>query len=193
MNLPKPDIGSYRNTSIVRAIQPGPSLCRQADTSNRHEKKPGGAAGPQCCLEEKMTALLTAIVTWLSVHFELPATFEHPEVIRLPRVEIAKLRNDTAPLTATSSVVAAYDDEANVILIPKDWSGRTPADLSILVHEMVHHLQNKAGRTYHCPSAREALAYAAQAKWLGQFGSSLEHDFNIDSLTLKVLTGCMVP
>ena len=54
---------------------------------------------------------------------------------------------------------------------------------------MVRHLQNK-GRAYPCPAALEVLAYAAQAKWLGQFGSNLEKEFGIDSMTLKPGTSC---
>ena len=64
------------------------------------------------------------------------------------------------------------------------------AEVSVLVHEVVHHLQTSAKLTYECPAARERLAYAAQEKWLGLFGRSLESDFEIDAFTLKVSTMC---
>lgn len=140
-----------------------------------------------------MKALLTAIVTWLSVNFGLPAIYQHPQVMLLPKTEIALHRYGATQPIGDSAVLAVYDDRANTIILPKGWTGRTPAELSILVHEMVHHLQNKGGLKYLCPSAREALAYAAQEKWLEQFGSSLEQDFSIDPMTLKVRTGCMIP
>ena len=69
-------------------------------------------------------------------------------------------------------------------------SGKAAADLSVLVHEMVHHLQNIGGIRYECPAAREQLAYLAQDKWLGLFGQDLEHAFEIDKFTLKVSTSC---
>ena len=87
-------------------------------------------------------------------------------------------------------VVAVYDDRSKTIFLPDTWTGETPADLSVLVHEMVHHLQNSAHVTYECPGARERLAYAAQDKWLKLFGRDLTSEFDIDAFTLKVTTTC---
>ena len=69
--------------------------------------------------------------------------------------------------------LAVYDDETKTIYLPKKWAGTTPAEISILVHEMVHHLQGMAKTRYECPQAREQLAYAAQEMWLGLFGRSI--------------------
>jgi hypothetical protein len=62
--------------------------------------------------------------------------------------------------------------------------------LSVLVHEIVHYLQDVAQLRYSCPQEREALAYEAQERWLGLFGTSLEAEFDIDRLTLLVTTRC---
>jgi hypothetical protein len=76
------------------------------------------------------------------------------------------------------------------IYLPKTWTGDTPVELSILVHEMVHHLQNLAGMTFACPGAREKLAYAAQKDWLALFGHDLFTEFETDAFTLLVRTEC---
>ena len=39
-----------------------------------------------------MNALLTAIVTWLSINFSLPATYDHPQVTLMPPAQITTLR-----------------------------------------------------------------------------------------------------
>jgi hypothetical protein len=88
-------------------------------------------------------------------------------------------------------VVAVYDNVRNTIYLPDTWTGTTPAELSILVHEMVHHLQARSRLTYGCPAAREELAYLAQEQWLAMFDLSLESEFGIDQFTLKVTTSCM--
>jgi hypothetical protein len=87
-------------------------------------------------------------------------------------------------------VVAAYDPLANSIYLPDDWTGTTPAELSALVHELVHHLQHVGRRQYECPQASEELAYEVQQKWLGLFGRSLESEFEIDPFTLLVSVRC---
>ena len=60
---------------------------------------------------------------------------------------------------------------------PTTGPAAAPAELSILVHEMVHHFQNMLGLKYECPQAREALAYRAQDQWLGLFGRDLGDGF----------------
>jgi len=76
-----------------------------------------------------------------------------------------RLRNGSASdLPGAGEVVAVYNDDAQTIYLAKGWTGATPAELSILVHEMVHHLQHVAGMRFACAEAREKLAYEAQQK-----------------------------
>lgn len=151
-------------------------------------------------------ALLTEIVTWLSANFDLPAASDHPKVAIVPAMEIAFLRycaftaakraeivafySSANSRDAGREVVAVYDDKTSTIFLPEGWTGNTPTELSVLVHEMVHHLQKAANLSYECPAAREKLAYAAQEKWLSQFGRNLLEDFEIDSVALLLSTKC---
>ena len=151
-----------------------------------------------------MNALLLAIVVWLSANFNLPATHALPEVEYRSAAQIAALRYKglAAPNfegNAASAqgerqgerqVVAIYDDRKRTIYLPEGWSADNPANLSVLVHEMVHHLQNVAGEKYSCPQEREDLAYTAQQRWLELFGHNLEGDFEIDPFTLLLSTKC---
>ena len=86
--------------------------------------------------------------------------------------------------------MAVYSDATQTIYLPEGWTGRSPAELSVLVHELVHHVQNVAGLKYACPQEREKLAYEAQERWLGLFGHSLERDFELDGFSLLVKTRC---
>ena len=54
--------------------------------------------------------------------------------------------------------MAAYDPLTQTIFLPERWTGNTPAEISVLVHEMVHHLQNVARLKYECVQASEELA-----------------------------------
>jgi hypothetical protein len=81
--------------------------------------------------------------------------------------------NQAMPLDMGRDIVAVYDDAKRTIYLPEGWSGVTPAEQSLLVHEMVHHLQNLGNLKYACSEAREKLAFAAQEQWLRIFGASL--------------------
>lgn len=148
-----------------------------------------------------MNALLTAVALWLSANFDLPIILEHPRVEFVPAATITGLRykglSGGQPINPAyfgvagqHRVVAVYDGATSTIYLPDGWTGGTPAELSVLVHEMVHHLQNVAQIVYDCPPQRETLAYEAQDKWLGLFGRSLLSDFEIDPLTLFLITRC---
>jgi hypothetical protein len=117
-------------------------------------------------------ALLTAVVTWIAANFDLPRDFDHPQVKLVPAVEITLLRyqaftpaqrrdvpsspGEIAAGTQRREPVAVYDDRTKTVFLPDTWTGATPADLSVLVHEMVHHLQNSAHMKYDHPGARTA-------------------------------------
>ena len=103
------------------------------------------------------------------------------------------VRYGAPDIGAGPHVIAVYDTSSDTILLSQGWQADSPTDVSALVHEMVHHLQTRAGSTYACGEAREAPAYAAQDKWLIAFGSNLEQQFGIDAFTLKLMTICDLP
>jgi hypothetical protein len=154
-----------------------------------------------------MQTLLTAIMTWLSIGFSLPANYDHPriEFVSPAKMESVQLREQalgqsrettvekTRPAHRSSQreVEALYDDSSRTIYLPEGWTGKTATEISVLVHEMVHHLQNVAGLTYECPQARERLAYTAQNRWLTRFGRNLMDEFRLDPLTVLLRTKCM--
>jgi len=94
------------------------------------------------------------------------------------------------PASGQRRVVSIYDSRRGVILLPQGWSGDTPAEISMLVHEVTHHMQFQEGLRYACPQEREKLAYAAQEKWLGMFRTTLQAEFEIDANTLFISTNC---
>ncbi|MBR0718744.1 DUF6647 family protein [Bradyrhizobium liaoningense] len=146
---------------------------------------------------------LDEIVAWLSQNFDLPASKEHPTIELASSSRLAMMRatdgalsqnpagNDLLNGLSQRQVVALYDNKSKTILLSEDWTGTSPADQSVLVHEMVHHLQNLAGLKFECPRAREKMAYLAQAKWLERFDLSLEHEFDVDLFTVVISSACI--
>jgi Domain of unknown function (DUF6647) len=144
-----------------------------------------------------MQILLTAIATWLSINFSLPAVyalprveFVQPEAMRAVRLQRAHFGRSSQP-ERTPQVEAFYEDATHTIYLAQGWTGKSPAELSVLVHEMVHHVQNAAALKYACAAAREKLAYAAQDRWLALFGRTLMDEFKLDPMTVLVRTKCM--
>jgi len=149
--------------------------------------------------------LMSAIAAWISAEFGLPVATDLPAVVRASDNRLIALRYRASNpdesvdpparnvrQEAGHEIVALYDDRARTIYLGEDWSGSTPAEISILVHETVHHLQNRAGLTFACAGEREKTAYRAQARFLDLFEQSLESEFGIDPMTLLVRTSCVM-
>jgi len=150
-----------------------------------------------------METMVAIIMTWLSINFGLPPEPSYPQIEFHPQQAISQIWIGNVALQEGMDVSAAkreirhrdihafYDDSRQTIFLVEGWNLESPRDLSVLVHELVHHLQNLDGRQYACPAEREKLAYQAQDAWLGLFRTSLEKEFEIDALTLLVSTKCM--
>lgn len=157
--------------------------------------QPARAAGPAegARAGTSVDALALVVAAWISHETDLPMPAAMPRIILRDRADLSmRFRGETAaPKTdGISKVVALYDPTRRTILLPEGWTGATPAETSVLVHEMVHHMQTAAGFRYSCPGEREALAYRAQADWLARFGESLERSFGINDMFLKLATIC---
>lgn len=133
-----------------------------------------------------MEALLTAIVLWLSINFPLPANLNHPGIKFVSAAEMIAQRTGVSASEIRSDILALYSNESKTIYLMDGWTGKTPAELSILVHEMVHHLQNVGQLKFACSEEREELTYKAQDDWLHLFGRDLERDFQMDPFSILV-------
>jgi hypothetical protein len=118
------------------------------------------------------------ILHWVVDYLDIPKQLDLPCIEYGAPGLIAALRSKNSHSKRLE--MGAYDDASATIYLPEGWSGKTPAETSILVHQMVYHVQNLAGLTYECSWERERLAYSAQEKWLRLRESNLWESFGID-------------
>lgn len=89
-------------------------------------------------------------------------------------------------------VVATYRNDLETIYLPPG-KFSDPVYLSVLIHELTHHMQWKSAKypDYPCPQAREREAYDVQAKWLALDGRTLEKDVGVGPILLFIMTSCL--
>ena len=107
-----------------------------------------------------ISKLSLKISSWLSASFGLHKMRNIPNVISLG--------------SATS-----YDSRSRTIYVPEGWNGSSPADMSVFVREMVHHLQNEGGTAYECKP--QQFANAVQGRWLALFGTDISTVSTVDA------------
>lgn len=184
-------------TGSVGAQQTGPGGISMSPEFNWSQDEPSirkqiaaGMAGLRPG-ETPGRSLLVPVVTWLSNTLEFPAIYELPRVEYTP-IRLAAMLNDDR-LASQPGVSSRYDDAKQTIYLSDNWNGGAPESASLLIREMVHHLQNIAKIPYQCPQWRDKLAYVAQERWLVAYGRSLEKDFGVDPLTYLLSTECYIP
>lgn len=145
-----------------------------------------------------MDALLIAMMLWVSANFGLPTIQELPRINYAAAAAIVSLRYDNSssahpvgPDLAGTDTLAVYRDDTKTIYLREEWKGHTAADLSILLHELVHHMQNIGKLRFECPQQREKIAYQAQQRWLNLFETDLQKEFGLDPFTLLVNSSCI--
>lgn len=139
--------------------------------------------------------LLEALAIWVGAKLGHPVPAALPRLVFKPNSQVAALRlkqyaSELVQQRGRPSIISIYNAREKIIYLEESWSGATAADLSVLVHELVHHFQEEHQTKFECDAAREAKAFELQEKWLKLFGQSLEEEFQIDPFTLLVRTSC---
>lgn len=128
-----------------------------------------------------MTELLAHLEFWIDRNTDLPRRTEAPAIHFAARHDLAAMsRRSNA-----EGLRGLYDPATSVIWLSRPWSARDPLDVSVLLHEMIHHRQVGA-RHYYCPGAQELPAYRLQEAWLAAL--ALELQVNWTAVVLEA--GC---
>ena len=178
------------------------SVSSDANAKDVSSVQLGQESNQQVDAAQTAKSLFDEVIVWISANFDLPAKSDRPLIRFATQTEMRRIRiadrmrwrgfvQEEPAAENERNIVAIYDTSSRTIYLPENWRGESPADQSILVHEMVHHLQNLAGVKFECPAAREKTAYLAQDKWLARFGKSLENDFDVDMFTVVISSACM--
>jgi hypothetical protein len=65
----------------------------------------------------------------------------------------------------------------NTIVLPDTWDRRRPWDLSVLLHEVIHYVQDQNRIEYKCTAEMEKQSWPLQAKYLQEVhGINWEYD-----------------
>jgi hypothetical protein len=142
-----------------------------------------------------MNMLIKVLLVWISGVTGLPVGEGQPSIRLEAPASIQAFVNPQQSRLAgarVEHVMAYYDARREQIVLRRGWRADNPFDVSILVHELVHFMQDEAGRRYPCPGAREKEAYAAQEAWLQSQGIDLfDNDvLPINRMFVLVVTSC---
>ena len=128
-----------------------------------------------------MPDLVEMLDGWLDANSDMPRNPQAP-IVRQIDAATANAMTGTHAATEGSKTRGLYDEEAMEIMLVRPWNNRDPYDVSVLLHELIHHRQAVAGYWY-CPGAQELPAYRLQQAWLAELG--LEPNVNWIAVVLE--------
>ena len=117
-----------------------------------------------------MSALMAQLDLWLDKRSYLPKA-ERPPMVRLVDRHALPALVGAHFAAHGGQTRGLYDPDTVTIWLIRPWDARDPRDVSVLLHEMIHHRQN--GLHWYCPGAQELPAYRLQEQWLNKIGLSV--------------------
>ena len=145
----------------------------------------------QATLEKITAADLKELDGWTVRHSGLKPAKALPSIGYRSAAELAARRYGAAFAHDGKDLIALYDSETRTLLLSNSWSGSDAAARSVIVHEIVHHLQHENGKRFPCPAGQEEQAFAVQEAFLAEHGTTLEKEFGIDPFTRLAASLCL--
>lgn len=123
------------------------------------------AAAPSEALVQRMDEL----VRWIAAHSGYPAALKRPPdfVFLSPKTIRHAFSSSSMGYSSGTSTVQAAQTRGTIYLPDTFTLGRED---HILVHELVHHLQDESGAHFSCLAEREREAYLIQTKFFEETG-----------------------
>ena len=136
-----------------------------------------------------MKEILTGLMIWFGANTPLQVNHELPKVIFLQQATMEQMFYGDTEYQA-DQLHGMYNQDLDTIYLPDDWDSKSAWDMSVLVHEMVHYLQDMNNMTFACSNEMEKMAWPIQQFYLKQ-----QHDYiwDYDKLWFLVVSNCSEP
>ena len=118
-----------------------------------------------------MKEILIALMIWIGANTDYKTDVPLPVVEFKTQVEMESLYYGERK--REGDLYGFYNLKKNVIILPDTWDSARPFDLGLLVHEMIHYLQDVNEIQFQCVAEMEADAWPLQKQYLENV-----HDFH---------------
>ena len=129
--------------------------------------------------DTELDVMVRGALEWITLNTEY-ATVDPPDIVFVDQAEAAKAEDYfkgkggwTAWFRGAGyEFVGLYDLTTKTVYIPDDWFGHKPGDWGVLVHELVHYVQDEADKKFECAEDQELEAGILSANFVNdRFGN----------------------
>lgn len=134
-----------------------------------------------------MKTLLASLLVWISVETDYNVDFPHPTIVSVSQIELEKIyyKGDVAPPGV--ELHAFYKADTDEIYLSNEWNLYNAFDRGVLLHEVLHYIQDMNNVPYACIGELEKEVWPLQKKYLLEVHGVV---WKYDELWYKMTTIC---
>ena len=134
-----------------------------------------------------MKEILTALLLWIGTNSTYNIDIPLPTVIFMEQEQMEKIYYGPDKEVGAGRLYGFYNLEKDIIVLQAGWDRNDPWHLSILLHEMVHYVQDTNNIEYQCVAQMEQESWPLQKQYLANV-----HNFHweFDALWHMVISSC---
>lgn len=117
-----------------------------------------------------MHHFIAAALIWIAASMGMNGRLEAPNVVRLTQEELNAGSQHIELLGAEYFVHGQYRPADDTVYLRDDFDLNNPYHRSVLVHELIHYVQDVRNVRYDCEAMYEEEAYRLQAQWNAENG-----------------------
>jgi hypothetical protein len=152
------------------------------------EKRPLVGASPNALTarEAAMNELVFFFLTWIAAETGLATP---PP----PSIQLISTQEMHTKSGRPSGAASLYMRATATVHLPTGWNSTKIYDRAMLLHELVHHVQEINRVPSQCNAERERQAYDLTLEWLRNEGVADPYALlNLDELTITILSSCPI-
>ena len=154
------------------------------------QQGPEQALGPTATSGKISVEMVRDYIKWIADQTGWPV-LSIPPIKTVSSSELTKMLFGSSKEVAPVQPGALYSKNEHLIFLASTWRKDDVLDQSILVHELVHHLQMENHVQFECWGRYEAQAYELQIRWLSTQGIEDPYKFlHASKASIEMLSEC---
>ena len=133
-----------------------------------------------------MKSVIAAMLLFIGANTDYNVDLQHPVITQLPQAELERIYSHGKGMKG-SELHAFYDTKADIIYLPDTFNIHDAWHKGILLHELLHYVQDQNDAKFACKAAMESEAWPLQRKYLLE-RHGLKWDY--DELWFRVISAC---
>jgi hypothetical protein len=134
---------------------------------------------------ERMKSLIAAMLLWIGANTGYDVDLPHPVIKIVTQQELERIYSKGAG--TENHLHGFYDRKEDIIYLPDTWKQYDPWSQGVLLHELVHYVQDQNQAKFQCTNEMEKESWPLQKQYLLEYHGYV---WDYDELWFAVISNC---